>query len=85
MLYLLHILKNAFKSLGSAMSDNHETFATKVKQLRIQFGLTQKELSSALGVSFATVNRWENAKTNPSKLAQNQFEQFCLNKEKGNR
>jgi DNA-binding transcriptional regulator YiaG len=41
-------------------------------------------LAHALGVSFATVNRWENGKTVPSKLAQRQFEQFCaLKREQG--
>jgi DNA-binding transcriptional regulator YiaG len=45
--------------------------------LRLKPQLSQEELAHALGVSFATVNRWENAKTVPSKLAQRQFEQFC--------
>jgi len=36
------------------------------------------------GRSFATVNRWENAKTSPSKLARTQFNLFCKNiKKKG--
>ena len=43
-------------------------------------GLSQEELAHALGVSFATVNRWENGRTAPSKLALRQFEQFCLGK-----
>ena len=42
-----------------------------------RFTLSQEELAHALGVCFATVNRWENAKTVPSKLAQRQFAQFC--------
>ena len=37
-------------------------------------GLSQEELAHALGVSFATVNRWENGRTAPSKLALRQFE-----------
>ncbi|MFH1137743.1 MAG: helix-turn-helix transcriptional regulator [Pseudomonadota bacterium] len=46
--------------------------------------LSQEELAHALGVSFATVNRWENGKTSPSKPAQRQFEQFCaLKREQG--
>jgi transcriptional regulator with XRE-family HTH domain len=31
-------------------------------------------------VSFATINRWENGKTSPSKLALRQFEQFFAQK-----
>ena len=52
-------------------------FSEQVKAVRTALNLSQEELAYALGVSFATVNRWENGKTNPSKLAQRQFEQFC--------
>ncbi|MHB8707558.1 MAG: helix-turn-helix domain-containing protein [Desulfuromonadales bacterium] len=52
-------------------------FPAQIKEVRQQLGLSQEELAHALGVSFATVNRWENGKTVPSKLAQRQFEQFC--------
>ncbi len=41
-----------------------------------QFSEQVKALAHALGVSFATVNRWENGKTNPSKLAQVTFDNF---------
>ena len=55
-------------------------FSEQVKAVRSVLNLSQEELAHALGVSFATVNRWENGKTNPSKLAQRQFEQFCEDK-----
>ena len=45
-------------------------FSEQVKAVRKALNLSQEELAHALGVSFATVNRWENGKTNPSKLAQ---------------
>jgi transcriptional regulator with XRE-family HTH domain len=51
--------------------------ARLVRELRELTGLTQEKFTAKLGVSFATVNRWENGKTVPSKLAQRQFEQFC--------
>jgi len=51
-------------------------FPQQLKEVRQQLGLSQQELAHALGVSFATVNRWENAKTTPSNLAQRQFERF---------
>lgn len=53
-----------------------ENFPATVKEVRRELALSQEELAHALGVSFATVNRWENGKTVPSKLAQRQFEQF---------
>lgn len=52
-------------------------FSEQVKAVRTALNISQEELAHALGVSFATVNRWENGKTNPSKLAQRQFEKFC--------
>lgn len=54
-----------------------ENFARTVKAVRQQLGLSQEELAHELGVSFATINRWENAKTIPFKLARSQFEAFC--------
>lgn len=55
-------------------------FSERVKAVRLRLKLSQEELAHALGVSFATVNRWENGKNSPSKLAQRQFEQFCNDK-----
>ncbi|MFH1135781.1 MAG: helix-turn-helix transcriptional regulator [Pseudomonadota bacterium] len=54
-----------------------ENFAEKVKEARLQLGLSQEELAHELGVSFSTINRWENNKTVPFKLARKQFEAFC--------
>lgn len=54
-----------------------ESFPGLVRDVRRQLGLSQEELAQALGVSFATVNRWENGKTTPSKLARRQVESFC--------
>jgi putative transcriptional regulator len=59
------------------MSRQPENFPEIVKEVRKKLGLSQKALAQALGVSFATVNRWENGRTMPSKLALRQFEQFC--------
>ena len=57
-----------------------ENFPEQLKEVRRKLGLSQEELAHALGVSFATVNRWENNKTVPSKLARRQFEQLCKEK-----
>ena len=58
------------------MSKETKSFAMLVKQTRTSLALSQEDLAHALGVSFATVNRWENAKTEPSKLALRRFEEF---------
>lgn len=39
----------------------------EIKNVRTRLGYSQQELASILGVSFATVNRWENGKARPQK------------------
>lgn len=52
------------------------TFSEKVKSVRNQLQITQEELAHKLGVSFATVNRWESGSYKPSKMGQRVFEEF---------
>ncbi len=59
------------------MKRQTENFPKLVKDVRRQLELSQEGLAHALGVSFATINRWENGKTAPSKLARNQLQMFC--------
>src|SRR5438309_4396222 len=46
-----------------------QTSSAYVRQIREKLGLTQAALAERLGVSFVTVNRWENDKAEPSGLA----------------
>ena len=41
----------------------------RVKDLRERLGLTQTRMAERVGVSFATVNRWENGQSRPARLA----------------
>jgi transcriptional regulator with XRE-family HTH domain len=59
------------------MTESSKTFPELVKEVRRQLGISQEELAHELGVSFATINRWENGKTTPFKLARAQFDNFC--------
>lgn len=52
-------------------------FRELVYQTRMQLGLTQIELAQQLGVGYATINRWENGITKPTKLKEYAFKQFC--------
>lgn len=52
-------------------------FAEKVKFIRTKLNLSQEELAHRLGVSFATINRWENGSYKPSRLAKKVFDDFC--------
>ncbi|WP_440448271.1 helix-turn-helix domain-containing protein [Ruminococcus sp.] len=56
-------------------------FAEKIKYVRIKLGLSQEDFAHELGVSFATINRWENGNYNPSRLARKAFEEYCEKKE----
>lgn len=53
------------------------SFAEKVKYVRTELKLSQEDLARELGVSFATINRWENGSYNPSRLAKKAFDNFC--------
>jgi len=46
-----------------------EDYPERIKNLRVRLGLTQVGLAERLGVSFPTVNRWENGKARPSQLS----------------
>ncbi|KKM00670.1 hypothetical protein LCGC14_1802120 [marine sediment metagenome] len=47
-----------------------------IKEIRNRLGYTQKQFGELLGVDQVTVNRWENDKTRPSKLAQRQLDRL---------
>lgn len=40
-----------------------------VRELRQRLELTQEQFASQLGVTFTTINRWENRHSKPSKMA----------------
>ena len=44
-------------------------YAERIRRLRTRLGLTQIRFAERMGVSFATVNRWENDQSKPSALA----------------
>lgn len=53
-------------------------FRDKIKDIRIKMGYSQEQLARELGVSFATINRWENGKSEPRQIARNAVRQFCV-------
>lgn len=50
---------------------------TLLKQIRSHLNLSQTEFAEQLNVTFQTVNRWENGKVVPNKLAQSKIYDFC--------
>jgi DNA-binding transcriptional regulator YiaG len=47
-----------------------------VRELRAALGLTQEQFAAKIGVTVATVNRWENKKGKPYPLAMRQLEKL---------
>ena len=48
-----------------------------IKQIRQYTGLSQTEMAKKIGVQFATINRWENGHSQPTRLAQESFFALC--------
>lgn len=59
-----------------ATSSKSPDYAARVRDLRDRLDLTQKEFANRLGVSFATVNRWENGHTTPSQAVWEKIEKL---------
>ena len=53
------------------------SFRFIVKKVRILQQLSQEDFARELNVSFTTINRWENGKSHPSKMAVTLFSNYC--------
>ncbi|MGE5599038.1 MAG: helicase-related protein [Bacteroidota bacterium] len=53
-------------------------YSARIKRLRGSLGLTQQALAERLGVSFATINRWENGQTKPTQLYWHQLRSLAF-------
>ena len=51
-----------------------------IKQIRAYLNLSQTEFAEQLNVTFQTVNRWENGRAVPNKLAQSKMFDLCKEK-----
>lgn len=52
-------------------------FHEEIKLVRQKCLLSQEAFAKELGVSFATVNRWESGKTKPTYKAMKNVKDFC--------
>jgi len=55
----------AIKSLKSTMMD-----PKRIQEIRRRLRVTQEDFAHMVGVTFSTVNRWENGKSRPNRIAQ---------------
>ena len=53
---------------------------TLIKQIRTYLNMSQADFAEHLNVTFATVNRWENGRAIPNKLAQSKMYDLCKDK-----
>jgi len=53
-------------------------FGEKIKAVRKKLFLSQEAMAKELGVSFSTLNRWENGKFEPNYTAQKAFHEYCV-------
>ncbi|MHC5821597.1 MAG: helix-turn-helix domain-containing protein [Nostoc sp.] len=47
-----------------------------IRDLRLLTGLTQEQFAATLGVTYTTINRWENGRSKPSPLAMGKVEEM---------
>lgn len=52
-------------------------FSNDIKMVRHKCLMSQMEFAKALGVSFATVNRWESGKSKPNFKTMKLINSFC--------
>lgn len=48
-----------------------------IKKIRSQANMSQEQFANALGTTALSINRWENGKTLPNRMAQAQLCEFC--------
>lgn len=55
---------------------NQPAIGKLVRELRQEIGLTQEQFAAKLGVTYPTINRWENGRSTPSPLAFQKIEEM---------
>lgn len=55
-------------------------YSRLLKKIREELLISQTDLANMLGVSFASVNRWENHKTEPTLSAKRAIRDLCKKK-----
>lgn len=51
-----------------------------LKFIRIKLSISQEQFARDLNVSYTTLNRWENNRTSPSRLAKMRIAEYCSEK-----
>ncbi len=54
------------------------TISDVLKNIRKELEISQEQLARDLNVSYTTMNRWENNRTKPSRLAKVAIRDYCV-------
>ncbi|MBD2497895.1 helix-turn-helix transcriptional regulator [Nostoc sp. FACHB-280] len=63
--------------IKKTLARNQPEVGNFLRELRILAGLTQEQLASSIGVTYSTINRWENGHTRPMPLAMQKIEEMA--------
>ena len=74
--FLIKKCYNNYKLITSRRKENLD-FKRLVKELRTKLIITQEELANLLGVSFASINRWETGKHEPTTKIKRRIVELC--------
>ena len=73
--YVLHQVGLTLKNMRVI---NQQELSQFICEFRRSTGLTQEQFAAFLGVTYPTINRWENGRTHPSRMAMKLIEQKLL-------
>jgi putative transcriptional regulator len=76
-------MKQVYHGSGGRTLNNKDDIAQLVRELRQRLGLSQEKFAAKLGVTFPTINRWENGRAKPSPLALGRIEELTRKLGKG--
>ncbi|MBD2163339.1 helix-turn-helix transcriptional regulator [Calothrix membranacea FACHB-236] len=61
-------------TIKKPLARNQPEVGQLIRKLRLLAGLTQEQFAASLGVTYSTINRWENKRSQPSPLAMEKIE-----------
>jgi putative transcriptional regulator len=66
----------SFSSVNRMKASTNKDLGLLVRTVRQRLDLSQERFAAKLGVTFSSVNRWENGRAKPSPLALKQLKQL---------
>ena len=63
-------------TIKKPLAINQPEIGRLIRELRLLTGLTQEQFAATLGVTYPTINRWENGRVKPSPLAMEKIERL---------